>query len=67
MTYVFRFSDYVEDLWQRVEGLIDRGWDKGDILDSDELPRWWTEDRPDLLRANVERVYEELFQRAAAS
>jgi hypothetical protein len=45
--------------------MIDQGRDKADVLDSDRLPRWWTEDRPELMRANVERVYEELIKNAA--
>ncbi len=60
MTYVLRFRDYIEDLRAQVGELMAQGWDKGSILDSDKLPRWWTEDRPELLRANVERVFDEL-------
>jgi cyclase len=59
-TYVLRFRDYLEDLRNKVEELIVQGWDKSDILDCDQLPRWWTEDRPELLRANVARVYDEI-------
>jgi hypothetical protein len=44
--------------------MIDQDWDKADVLDSDRLPRWWTEDRPELMRANVERVYGELIKNA---
>jgi glyoxylase-like metal-dependent hydrolase (beta-lactamase superfamily II) len=62
--YVLRFRDYLQDLRDEVAAMIDRGWDKADVLDSDRLPRWWTEDRPDLRRANVERVYEELIKSA---
>jgi hypothetical protein len=64
MTYVIRLADYIEDLRAEVQNLIAREWDKGRILDSDQLPQWWTEDRPDLLRANVEQVYEELIRQA---
>lgn len=60
-TYVDRMADYIEALRDRVSELIGRGVDKADILDSDKLPEWWTEDRPELVRANVERVYNELI------
>jgi cyclase len=60
MTYVVRFRDYVNDLREKVKELIAQGWEKGDVLDSDQLPPWWTQDRPELLRANVARVYDEL-------
>ena len=61
--YVGRRGDYMEALEEKVAQLIARGREKADILDSDQLPRWWTDDRPDLLRANVERAYEEQLQR----
>ncbi len=61
MAYVIRLRDYVEDLRSIVEELINQGWDRAAILDSDQLPRWWTDDRPDLQKANVERVFEELM------
>ena len=67
MTYVGRLTDYVGDLRDRVQELIARGWNRGDVLGSDELPRWWTEDRPDLMRANVARVYDELVAAAIES
>jgi glyoxylase-like metal-dependent hydrolase (beta-lactamase superfamily II) len=60
MSYVSRLRDYVEQLREKVGELIDLGWEKADILDAKELPRWWTSDRPDLLRANVIRVHDEL-------
>jgi len=60
MAYVRRLRDYVESLQGKVKELIDAGWDKGDALDSDQLPGWWTEDRPELTRANAARVYDEL-------
>jgi glyoxylase-like metal-dependent hydrolase (beta-lactamase superfamily II) len=63
--YVLRCRDYLQDLRDGVAAMIDQGWDKADVLDSDRLPRWWTDDRPDLMRANVERVYEELIKRKA--
>ena len=63
--YVLRFRDYLQDLRDGVAAMIDQGWDKADVLDSDRLPRWWSEDRPDLRRANVERVYEELIKSTA--
>jgi cyclase len=61
MAYVIRLRDYVNDLRKSVKDLIAQGWEKGDVLDSDNLPMWWTEDRPELLRANVARVYDELL------
>jgi cyclase len=57
--YVLRFRDYLEDLQKTVQELVAQGWDKASVLDSELLPKWWTEDRPDLLRANVARVYDE--------
>jgi cyclase len=62
--YVLRFRDYLQDLRDEVAAMIDQDWDKADVLDSDRLPRWWTEDRPELMRANVERVYGELIKNA---
>lgn len=67
MSYVGRLAEYVGDLRDRVQELIAQGQDRGDILGSDELPRWWTEDRPDLMRANVARVYDELWATANGS
>jgi glyoxylase-like metal-dependent hydrolase (beta-lactamase superfamily II) len=60
MDYVTRLRKYLEALRDKVAALMAKGWEKAGILDSDQLPHWWTDDRPDLLRANVERVYEEL-------
>jgi cyclase len=65
--YVGRLRGYLEALRERVGDLIARGREKADILDSDQLPHWWTDDRPDLLRANVERVYEEEAHRLGVS
>lgn len=65
MTYVIQLRDYVESLREKVKELIAHGWGKGAVLDSDQLPRWWTEDRPDLLRANAARIYDELIAAAA--
>jgi len=61
--YVGRTRDYLEALQEKVGQLIARGREKADILDSDKLPQWWTDDRPALVRANVERVYEEHMRR----
>ena len=63
MAYVGRMRDYLEALQEQVGQLIARGRPRADILDSDELPRWWTADRPELVRANVERAYEEQMRR----
>ncbi len=59
-SYVARLRSYLEELTGAVAALIAQGWEKGDVLDSDRLPAWWTDDRPDLMRANVGRVYDEL-------
>ncbi len=59
-TYVSRVADYVETLYDSVGTLIAQGWGKREVLDSDQLPQWWTDDRPDLLHRNIERVYDEL-------
>jgi cyclase len=60
MAYLVRFRDYIGALRDTVKALVAQGREKGDVLDSDQLPRWWTQDRPELLRANVARVYDEL-------
>jgi cyclase len=60
MAYVARFRGYVEALRDKVAELVAQGRERGDVLDSDQLPEWWTRDRPDLLRANVARVYDEV-------
>ena len=67
MTYVIRFRDYVNDLREKVKELIEQGWEKGDVLDSDQLPPWWTQDRPELFRANVARIYDELVTSTASA
>jgi cyclase len=60
MGYVARLQEYFQSLCDAVQGLIAEGLEKTAVLDSDRLPRWWTEDRPDLARANIIRVYNEL-------
>lgn len=60
MGYVLSFRDYLIELREKVAELAAQEWKRGDVLDSDQLPKWQTKDRPDLLRANVERVYDEL-------
>lgn len=60
MGYIVRFRDYLESLRGKVQQLIDAGWEKGDVLDSNQVPTWWTKDRPELLRANIAHVYDEL-------
>jgi cyclase len=58
--YVARTADYLEELRRAVSALIDHGVSKAGILDCRNLPRWWTGDRPELVRANLERLYNEL-------
>jgi cyclase len=60
MGYVARLQDYLEGLRSGVQGLIAEGLDRAAVLDSDRLPRWWTQDRPDLVRANIAHVYDEI-------
>ena len=60
MAYVTRLRGYVEALQETVRDLIDQGVDRVGVIESERLPRWWTEDRPDLQRANVARVYDEI-------
>lgn len=60
LAYVARLHTYLDELYNVVRGLVKRGWNKGRVVDSDRLPVWWTDDRPDLLRQNVARVYDEL-------
>jgi cyclase len=60
MGYVTRLREYLEELCEAVRDMIAQGWERGDVLDSDRLPDWWTQDRPELLRANVARIYNEL-------
>lgn len=60
VTYVIFLMEYIESLQGKIKELIDRGWEKADVLDSDQLPGWWTDDRPDLLRANIARIYDQL-------
>jgi cyclase len=63
-TYVVRVRDYIEALRASVAGLVSRGWSKIEILRAERLPRWWTDDRPELQRANVARVYDEVVESA---
>jgi glyoxylase-like metal-dependent hydrolase (beta-lactamase superfamily II) len=63
MAYVKRLADYLEALIEKVVELHARGWDKEAVLDSQALPQWWTEDRPDVLEANIARLYEEVQDR----
>jgi len=60
MAYVTRVRGYLEALQDTVRELIDQGVDRVGVIDSDRLPRWWTEDRPELQRANIARVYDEI-------
>jgi hypothetical protein len=60
MTYVLSVRNYIIELREKVAELTAQDRKRGDILDSDQLPQWQTKDRPDLVRANVERVYDEL-------
>lgn len=62
LAYVARVREYLEALCDKVGELVDRGWEPGDVMESDLLPRWWTDDRPELLRANIARVYDELLE-----
>lgn len=63
-TYVTRCREYLQALHATVGGLIAQGWEKSAVLGSDQLPRWWTQDRPDTQRGNIERLYDELANRA---
>jgi glyoxylase-like metal-dependent hydrolase (beta-lactamase superfamily II) len=60
MNYVIRLRVYLEELRDTVQDMIAQGLGRGDVLDSDRLPDWWTQDRPELIRANVVRIYNEL-------
>jgi cyclase len=60
MAYVTRVRVYLKTLLETVRALIDEGVDKVGAIESDRLPKWWTEDRPDLQRANVARAYDEI-------
>lgn len=62
--YVARTRAYLEDLRAVVADLIARGWSKSEVLGSDELPSWWTDDRPEVLRVNIERFYDQLSEAA---
>jgi cyclase len=66
IAYVVRVRGYIEALQAEVRDLIARGWDKASILDAEQLPQWWTTDRPDLVRGNLARVYDELAAGAPA-
>jgi hypothetical protein len=60
MAFVMRTRDYLEELTGTLKQLIASGWPKEANLSSERLPRWWTSDRPELVRANIERAYGEL-------
>jgi cyclase len=60
LDYVARCREYLKALRDKVRELVDQGVERGDILDSEQLPKWWTEDRRELMRANVERICDEL-------
>lgn len=60
MDYVTRVRTYLEALLETVQALVDKGFDRVAVIESDRLPKWWTEDRPDLQRANVARAYDEI-------
>jgi cyclase len=59
-TYVVRLRDYIEALRDTVAGLVSRGWSKIEVLRAEHLPRWWTDDRPELQRANLAHIYDEV-------
>lgn len=54
--YVRRTREYFEALVDALAALIAGGRTKAEAVASERLPRWWTDDRPELMRANVERV-----------
>lgn len=60
MGYVARQREYLVALQETVQELIFEGKKKAEVLDSERLPMWWTEDRRELQRANVARVHDEL-------
>jgi cyclase len=60
MAYIARLRGYLEALTDGVRRLLGAGWSKEAILDSDELPKWWTADQPELQRANASRLVDEL-------
>lgn len=65
--YVARYADYVESLYVKVGELVASGRSKSEVVESDQLPRWWTEDRPETLRGNIERLYDERAAKAGGS
>jgi len=60
IAYVRRFRDFLDTLMGEVGRLLEVGWSKQSILASDALPKWWTSDRPELQRANVAKLVDEL-------
>jgi cyclase len=60
IAYIQHFREFLEALTGGVRRLLETGWSKQAILDSGELPPWWTSDRPELQRANVARLIDEL-------
>jgi glyoxylase-like metal-dependent hydrolase (beta-lactamase superfamily II) len=62
MGYVSRLRNYLEELRDAVLWMIAQGWGRGEVLESDRLPTWWTQDRPELFRANLVHLYNELEQ-----
>jgi cyclase len=67
MTDLARLRNWVELLYNTVAELINQGLEKNAVLESDELPYWWTDDRPEVMQLNIERVYDEIAgERGAA-
>jgi glyoxylase-like metal-dependent hydrolase (beta-lactamase superfamily II) len=60
MADVTRLRDYLEELVEVVQSMINQGWGRGQVLQSDRLPPWWTQDRPELVQANIVHLYDEL-------
>lgn len=60
MDYVRRYRTYVEALIDGVHRLLVTGLSREAVLESDDLPKWWTPDRPELQRANIARLIDEL-------
>ena len=59
MSYVTRTRTYLETLLDAVGQMVKEGLETWQILASERLPQWWTDDRPDLLQADVARAVEE--------
>ena len=60
MDYVTRTRAYIEALLAKASELVALGWSKTEVLESGQLPQWWTDAPVEKQRMNLARLYDEV-------